>query len=250
MMEDYLKKIAENTSLRSSFYIVLSGKNSRIETSFSPPLSFESTCQYEIALVSLETYYSFPNIDTYNNKLKVFLKGKWENITIPTGCYELKAINAEVQRQIVELKGNKDDVSLTPNLNTFKCLMSLGKGIKVDLTMDDSIRSVLGFEKNIYSKPRNLSEHIVNIMRTNTIFVHTNQISSSYLNGEEESIIYSYFPDVSPGEKIVEQPYNLIYLPLVNNYIDQMSCWITDQNNVLLNLQDEQLSIKFHIRSC
>ena len=48
-MEAYLKKIVENTGLKASFYVVLSGKNSKIETTFTPPLDFAAGCKFEIA---------------------------------------------------------------------------------------------------------------------------------------------------------------------------------------------------------
>ena len=76
MEEDYLKEIARNTSIRPSFQIILSGIGSRLDFYFSPPLDFQVRCKYEIPLVSLETYYSFPNIEETNNKLKVFFNEK------------------------------------------------------------------------------------------------------------------------------------------------------------------------------
>ena len=103
MEKDYLKEIAENTSLKPSFQVVLTGIGSRLDATFIPPL--EAGCKYEIALVSLETYYSFPNIDEFNNKLKVFINNKWEQIIIPIGCYELDDISNDIQRQIVEKNG-------------------------------------------------------------------------------------------------------------------------------------------------
>ena len=59
-----------------SFYIIQSGKNSKIETNFVPSLELEGS--YEIAVQSIETYYSFPNIDEKNTT--------WE-------CYEQEYLN-------------------------------------------------------------------------------------------------------------------------------------------------------------
>ena len=250
MEKDYLKEIAENTSLRPSFQVVLTGTGSRLDTKFSPPLDFRAGCKYEIALVSLETYYSFPNIEKSNNSLKVFINNKWVQIVIPTGCYELKDINEEIQRQIVEKKGKKNDVSFTPNLNTFKCIMTLADGVKVNFTGDNSIRDVLGFEAKIYTGGRIESKHTVNIMRVNSILVHCNLIGSSYLNGTQQPISYAFFPDSLPGEKIVERPTTLIYLPVALDVIPHMTSWLTDQNNKPIDLRGEKLTLKFHIRAC
>ena len=62
-----LEKIAINTSHKTSFQIVVSGNESSFNTMFSPNIELAKDRVYEIALVNLETYYSFPNIDETNN---------------------------------------------------------------------------------------------------------------------------------------------------------------------------------------
>ena len=49
-------------------------------------------------MVNLETYYSFANIRTDKNSLKRSGDGDKTWTLIPTGCYELKAINSEIIR--------------------------------------------------------------------------------------------------------------------------------------------------------
>ena len=39
-----------------------SGNCSKINTKFNPPLELDKNKQYEMALVNLETYWSFPNV--------------------------------------------------------------------------------------------------------------------------------------------------------------------------------------------
>ena len=73
-------------------------------------------------------------------------------------------------------------------------------------------------------------------------------ISGSYVDGKTKSTIYSFFPRVSPGYKIIESPVNLVYLPSNLNNIDNFNVSITDQDDYLLNLRNEKLTIRFHIR--
>ena len=49
-------------------------------------------CDYELAMVNLETYYSFANIRKVNNLFKWSVDdGKtWTVLHIPTGCYEAR----------------------------------------------------------------------------------------------------------------------------------------------------------------
>jgi len=252
--EGYLKTIADKAESRPSFNIIISDNTSKIRTAFSPPLIFPRDCHYEMAVCSLETYYSFPNIDESNNTLRVSLnKGvKWNIIKIPVGCYEIYAINEEVKRQVIKAGGKKGDVVIMPNLNTLQCILILkNENTIVDFDVDNSLRSVLGFSARQFSGAgRFESENVVNIMKVNSILVHCDIIGGSRLNGEEKAIIYSFFPNVGPGEKIVARPKNLIYLPITLGVISHMTCWLTDQDDKLLNLRGEEITITFHIKSC
>ena len=188
-----------------SHYIIQSGKNSRVSTDFAPNLDLDGP--YEIALQSLESYYSFPNVDEKNNQIHVTLDGTtWYNLTFAVGCYEHKDINDELQRMLVLIGGKKGDIILKPNKNTFQTVMTIMDKVQVDFAIPNSIRTVLGFDAKIYKSGRHLSEHTVNIMRVNSIFVHTNIIGSTYVNGSESPVIYSFFPDIPPGGKIIVEP--------------------------------------------
>ena len=73
-------------------------------------------------------------------------------------------------------------------------------------------------------------------------------ISGSYVNGTTKNTIYSFFPKVSPGYKIIETPVNLVYLLIILDTIDSLNVSITDQDDHLLNLRNEMSTIRFHIR--
>ena len=87
-------------------------------------------------------------------------------------------------------------------------------------------------------------------MRVNSILVFRDLIGSSYLNQSQEPITYSFFPDVSPEEKIVEQVNPLIYLPITLDIIPQMTAWLMDQDKRPLDLRGAKLTLKFHIHTC
>ena len=233
----------------ASFYIIQSGIDARVETTFVPSLELEGG-SYEIALHSLETYYSFPNIDKSNNNIRVSLdKGKsWNELIFAVGCYEHEDINKELQRMVKVLGGKKEDIVLAPNMNTFQTIMTISENVEVDFTIKNSIRTVLGFNSKIYKKGRNLSEHTVDIMRINSIFVHTSVIGSTYVNGSQSPVIYSFFPNVPPGGKIIIEPNVLIYLPVSLSRISRLTSWLTAQTDRPLDLREEELTIKYHLR--
>ena len=87
-------------------------------------------------------------------------------------------------------------------------------------------------------------------MRVNSILVHCDLISSLYLNDLRKPVIYSFFPDAEPGEKIVERPNEYIYLPIDLDIIRGATVWLTDQNQLPLDLREEALTCKLFVREC
>ena len=63
MEVELLEQIVKNTTHKTSFQIIVSNDKSNFNTRFNPKLELDRDKVYEIALVNLETYYSFPNIE-------------------------------------------------------------------------------------------------------------------------------------------------------------------------------------------
>ena len=255
MEVELLEKIVKNTAHKTSFQIILSSNKTNFNTRFNPKLELDEEKVYEIALVNLETYYSFPNIDETNNQFVYSPDNgnSWVKIKIPEGSYEIDDINNTIQHEM-EKRGHYDEINedyyinIAPNTNTLKSILILEKGYQVDFNHQNSLAKVLGFTGTKYTEGFHESENVVDILRINSILVDIDIISGSYVNGTTKSTLYSFFPDVSPGYKIIESPVNLVYLPITLNTIDSLSVMITDQDNNLLNLRDEKLTIRFHIR--
>ena len=67
------------------------------------------------------------------------------------------------------------------------------------------------------------------------------------INGSSQSMLYFFFPNVSPGYKIIETPVNLVYLPITSDTINSITVLLIDQNGKEFNLWEENLSIRFHL---
>ena len=183
-----MEKVERNTDPKSSFYILLSKKSAKIRTRYNPLIELDASKKYEMALINLETYYSFPNIDATNNHFRYSPDGgdTWFDVNIPEGCYEITDINDYLQR-IMKEHGHYDAaneesyISIQPNSNTLKSVLSIAPNYKVDFTSDNSIRTVLGFSRWVYSEGYNESEEIVNIMNVNSLRVTSDIIGASYV---------------------------------------------------------------------
>ena len=154
----------------------------------------------------------------------------------------------------MEKRGHYDEINneyyikISANSNTLKSVLIIESGYQVDFNQQNSLSKVLGFTGTKYIEGFHKSENVVNILTINSILVNIDIIGGSYVNGKLKNTIYSFFPTVSPGYKIIESPVNLVYLPLLIDTISDINTSITDQDDNLLNLRNEKLSIRFHIR--
>lgn len=255
-MEELLQKIEENTHTKDSIQVILNDNTTDFITKFSPPIQFKKNKKYEVALLNLETYYSFPNINSTNNNFRYSPDSgtTWFNILIPEGSYEVGDIDLAIKQQM-ELNNHYDSVkdahyiSITPNMSTLKSILSITNNTyRVDFTPANSISSVLGFNHAIYTASYQESENVVNIMQVNSILVNVDIVTGSYVKGKTLPVIYSFFPNVSPGYKIIQEPINLKYLPITLDTIYSIQTTITDQDGNILNLRGELVTIRLDIR--
>ena len=107
---------------------------------------------------------------------------------------------------------NKCYIEISANTNTLKSEMILKDNYENDVKQYNSINNLLGFKNKLYILGFNESENMVIILTINSIIVNILIISGSYVNGSIQPTIYSFFPDVNPGYKIIENPHNLVYL--------------------------------------
>ena len=158
MEADLLKQIVKITAHKTSFQIIVSGNESSFNTRLNPALELDRDKEYEIALVNLETYYSFPNIDETNN---VFVYSpdngnSWVKIKIPKGSYVIDDINNTIQHEI-EKRGHQDPINedyyinISANSNTLKSVLILEKDYRVDFNHENSLAKVLGFTGTKYT---------------------------------------------------------------------------------------------------
>ena len=126
--------------------------------------------------------------------------------------------------------------------------MIINDNCEVDFRRYNSINSLLGFYSKLYTSGFNESENMVNILTINRILVNIDIISGSYVNGSTQPTIYSFIPDVSPGYKIIENPHNLLCLPITSDTIHSITIWLRDQNGNELNLRGENLPMRYHLR--
>ena len=248
LLKEQLKLLKKISSPKESHQLIFNSDNSKIKKNFRESLELSEEKYYEIALINLETYYSFPNITEKNNIIDYYKISTQElkRIIIPKGCYEFEKIVEEIYNQLKN-NGDQEAIEITVNTSTFKSIIKVKSNYKIRFP-EKSLKTVLGFTEEVYDEGIHISENIVNINPIVSIYVHINLISGSYVDGLKQAIIYSFYPTVPPGYKISQTPSKPIYLPVCRRYISDIFIKLTDQDNNLLDLNGEKLVLRFHIR--
>jgi len=211
MSDILLGQISEKLTKKSDINLIFTSDKSDFTTKIYPPLNLEMD-KWSLGLACLDTYYSFANINSNNNKFKYSIDSgtTWTNISLPVGCYEITQIN-ETIKELLEDKSSYFE--LVPNFITLGSIITItNEQFKIDFNVDNTLATVLGFKKDrILTVGVNKSPDIVNILEINSILVNCDIISGSYLNGSNSPVIYSFFPNVQPGGKIVQEPKTITF---------------------------------------
>ena len=242
--------------LSKDCYIVCRGNDSKLRTQFSPTLNSRGC---EIAVVGLSTYYSYPNVNEKNNKIYILGPHAKDTIEFKKGCYEVSDISDIIRKKYGWVKDDKKDESkiiFTADPITLRSHLTIKDSggdfpWQVVFPVKNSIGQLLGFDKEDYlfvGPGEWTSPNIANIQSVNNILVQCDIISGSSINGKPAPVIFNYSPNVAAGNKIVAEPVVPIYLPVTLDHIHELNVWVTDQDNELLDLQQEDLVVTFHMR--
>jgi len=238
MNTKFIEKIERNAFPKTSTQIVVSENSTKIKTTFNPTIELDCTrkyekldCtrKYEMALVNLETYYSFSNISDENvfRYSPGFIEAgrddeddstrqkQWVEVQISEGSYDLIDIAERIKIAVKRNGYNDKSIKITANTNTLERVLEIQGDFQFDFRARNSISSALGFRNQVYEEGIHELDSVVNILSINSILVNVDVIGGSYVNGRTQNKIYSFFPNVSPGYKIVENPRNLVYLPVI-----------------------------------
>lgn len=237
----------------SSYTVTFTGNSSSLRSVLFPALRLQKGKLWEAALLDLTTYNSIPNItQNINNKLHFYkavnkngIPTKLEEISLPTGSYEIDDINEMLQEKM-----GKDNITIKGNNNTLRT--EVKSKYYIDFSQPHSIGDLLGFPKTtpiLKADETHSGERTVSIIQVNTINIICNIVHGSYVNGENSHILHTFYPSVPPGFRIIEKPHNLVYLPLNTSYISDIVLNILDQDGNLVDFREETITVRIHLKS-
>ncbi|KAL4103210.1 hypothetical protein QTP88_010057 [Uroleucon formosanum] len=131
--------------------------------------------------------------------------------------------------------------------------INLGKGLYLTPHKGSSYKIVkgqlFGFKNLKYDgNVKHESDALVNITKTNCIYIDSNLVMGLFVNGRQCHTIHEFYPNVPPGYKIIEVPTHLVFYPLNTTSITHASIILKNQDNDLINLRDEPVSIRLLIQ--
>lgn len=230
----------------TSFAISLSGNSSTLCSYLQPEIELDDRYSYSLALLDLHTYNSIPNVNHYNNKFVVRHKQSIHILQITEGSYEIDELIEQLNQYCIKSKLN---ILFKTNKNTFKCTIFTDEDLCIDFSFEGSVGPILGFDhKKLIGKSEYVSEKIINIQNINALRVQCDLTAGAYHNGNSSHTIYESSPSVGPGYKIIEQPVNLIYLPVNRKRINSVCITICDQQDRLVNFRNETITCRLHIK--
>lgn len=224
------------------YTITLNGNSSELSCDIFPPINVSENAK--VCLLSLHTNNSIPNIEPGCNTIGFHsMFGLNEDIELPTGSYELKSLESTIQKLFPYADASFE---LKANNTTLKCLMRCNHDI--DFKNKNSISKLLGFKNEVYKADTiHESNRIVNIMKINSIKIECNLISGSFCDGIPGQTIHEFFPTVPSGYKIIEVPRHPVFYPLNSTSISTVKIELRDQNDILINLRGEPITVRLQI---
>lgn len=235
----------------SSFTITLTGKTSELSTSIYPEIVLDPDYEYACGLLDFTTYHSIPNVTEENNFLHYTLRRKDEvflcKLILPVGSYEIDDLLAYIKEKMKE-NGVSFDYQI--DKNTLK--VSVKADVELDFSHDRSIHKVLGFKdiKKVLSSDKfTTADDIVRISSINIIRIECNIVSGAYIDGKACHSIFEFANNkVNVGHKIIEQPRNVVYMPVTARCIDFIQISIVDQGGKLIDFRGEDITCRIHIK--
>ena len=236
--------------------ITLVGQGPKLSVELPTPIHLDrDNYEYQMGLHSFQIYNSIPNITKNKNSSLKITPGKTKKVvyvTLDNGAYEIARINIAILNELkmAGVKEPEKNFKLAADLSTFKSYIELGEGWKVNFYVDNSIAPVLGFKKTQAFAGAGLfkSPNIVRINTVNSLLFHTNITEPSMLNHKYVPYIYIYSINIGPGFNVVKRVPFILYKNLTTNVLSNISVWVTDEKEQLIDFNREQLTVELCLR--
>lgn len=190
--------------------------------------------EWNVALTSFSCFNSIPNIDAtlYANNIFTYDPGTGPiNVVMDKGNYSIEAIQDEINASLQANALPLNSIVFTPNTATGKFSVTLAAGYSWDLTTSN-LHLLLGFTLAQSPVLAGTTTGATTADMTNGItalYLRTNVVSDSIVNGAPSDTLYQYQPNVKPNSALTLDIKTPIYVRCrTNQQISTIRLYVTD----------------------
>ena len=198
------------------------------------------------------------NVTNSNNKF-YFSKSITDDdhyimITIPPGSYEIESLNDEIKRIITDDEHFTEEnypFKIKPNFSTLGSIVEISnEESAISFRPDDSIGSLLGFNKGTIYDEYNLSDNPVDILSFDNIFIETNIAQGMIFKGKRSGIIFNFTMDVNPGYKYIQKFHGGTqwYMMESKDIISSICFKLKNENGNLVSFNGQNVNFRLSIK--
>ena len=206
------EQIAFTTRPKIEEHILIVMDKSTHEEHWFHPLQTNNK-QFKNAVTFLTGYNGIFNVTNEINKFYFMNTSSDDDgfikITIPPGAYEIKKLNNEIKRIIIDAEHYTETTypfTIKPNFSTLGSIIEISpQGPIMGFMFDDSIRDLLGFNARTLYEEYTLSNNPVDILSFDIVFIECNIARGMIFKGKRSGIIHNFTMDVDPGYRYIEK---------------------------------------------
>ena len=116
-----------------------------------------------------------------------------------------------------------------------------------NFNVENSVASLLGFDRQIYSRGKYSTNNFIDIMGFNTINIHCIIISGKKDNRKDTDILYTINLTEPPGYLINIIPTNILYQNVTKDRIEYIEFHIKDGHRRPIDFNGDVLSFTLHL---
>ena len=252
-----LEQIAFNTRPKIEGHMLIVMDKSTHEEHLSQPLQTNNK-QFKLAVTFL-TGYNGIFIVTHENNQFYFKKTISDDdgfikITKPPGAYEIESLNNEIKRIIIDEEHYTEanyPFTIKPNFSTLANIIEISpQGPIISFMFDDSIKDLLGFNARTLYEEYTPSDHPVDILSFDNIFLEYDIAQGIIFKGKKTGIIHNLTMDVDLGNKYIEKfPGGVLYYMMESKDVISSICFkLKNENGNLVSFNGQSLTFRLSIK--
>ena len=175
-------------------------------------------------------------------------------ITIPSGAYDIESLNDEIKRIIIDeehFTSENYPFKIQPNFSILSSIVELSnQESAISFRPDDSIGSLLGFNKRTIYEEYNLSDNPVDIISFDNIFIECDIAQGMIFRGKRSGIIFNFVMDVDPGYRYIHKVHGGVqwYMLNTNDFISSINFKLKNENGDSVSFNGQSVTFRLSIK--